>query len=213
MRGVLACLSIVGLSAAASTAQSPPSAADLAKQLQTHYNTVRDFTADFNHTYRGGALKQTFNERGDVRIKKPGRMYWTYTVPDKKEFISDGAKIYSYMKADKIVYVSDIPPGNEASTAVSFLTGRGDLTRDFKASVPAVQPDGQWQLDLTPKTSQPDFVSLTLLVDRKSLALRGLSSVDHQAGTSAFTFTNLRENVGLSDNQFAFRIPRGVEVR
>jgi len=190
-----------------------PSAAELARSLQAHYNTVRDFTADFTHTYRGGALKQTFNERGDVRVKKPGRMFWTYTAPDKKEFISDGSKIFSYMIADKVVYVSPIPPGNETSTAVLFLTGRGDLTRDFKTSVPSAQPEAEWVLDLTPNTPQPDFVSLKLTVDRKSLALRGLTSVDQQGGTSAFTFTNLRENVGLTDNQFTFKVPRGVEVR
>lgn len=213
MRSALVCVSIIALTVAADTAQTPPSAIDLAKRLQAHYSTVHDFTADFVHTYRGGALKQTFNERGDVRVKKPGRMYWTYVVPEKKEFVSDGTKIYSYMKADKICYVTRMPRGDEASSAVAFLSGQGDLIRDFNPSVPAVQPEGQWQLDLTPKTSQPDFTSLKLLVDRKSLALRGLTSVDPQGGTSAFTFTNLRENVGLSDKQFKFNIPNGVEVR
>jgi outer membrane lipoprotein carrier protein len=201
------------LSLGATAAQAPPSAPELARQVQTHYNTVRDFTADFTHTYRGGALKQTFNERGDVRVKKPGRMYWNYTAPDKKEFISDGSKIYSYLIADKIAYVTNMPPGNEAPTAVLFLTGRGDVTRDFTPSVPSVQLDGQWELDLVPKSSQPDFVSLKLLVDRKSFALRGLVSVDPQGGTAAFTFTNLRENVGLTDNQFVFKPPKGVEIR
>jgi outer membrane lipoprotein carrier protein len=212
-RSVVVCLSIASLGVVGFTAQTPPTAAELARLLQAHYDTVRDFTADFTHTYRGGALKQTFNERGDVRVKKPGRMYWTYTAPEKKEFISDGTKIYSYLKADKVVYVSQMPAGDEASTAVAFLGGQGNLTRDFKATVPATQPDGQWQLDLTPRTSQPDFTSLRLLVDRKSLTLRGLSSVDQQGGTSVLMFTNLHENVGLSDNQFTFRIPKGVEVR
>jgi len=207
-------LTLVAGSLAIITAQAQaPSAPDLAKQLQAHYNTVRDFTADFTHTYRGGALRQTLSERGTVRVKKPGRMYWTYTAPEKKEFVSDGTTVWSYLKADRVAYKSDLPPGDEASTAVLFLTGRGDLTRDFKTALPAAQPDGEWQLDLTPKTAQPDFVSLSLRVDRKSLALRGLTSVDQQGGTSAFTFANLRENVGLTDNQFAFKPPSGVEIR
>jgi outer membrane lipoprotein carrier protein len=213
VRSLVCGLSVAGLGIVAFAAQSPPTAADLAKALQAHYDTVRDFTADFTHSYRGGVLKQTFNESGDVRVKKPGRMYWTYTAPEKKEFVSDGTKIFSYLKADKVVYVSRMPAGEEASTAVAFLGGQGNLTRDFKATVPATQPEGQWQLDLTPRTSQPDFTSLRLLVDRKSLTLRGLTSVDQQGGTSVLTFTNLHENVGLSDNQFTFKIPKGVEVR
>jgi outer membrane lipoprotein-sorting protein len=35
---------------------------------------------------------------------------------------------------------------------------------------------------------------------------------DQQGGTSAFTFTDLKENVGPADKAFTFRIPRGVEV-
>jgi outer membrane lipoprotein-sorting protein len=36
--------------------------------------------------------------------------------------------------------------------------------------------------------------------------------VDAQGGKSSFSFTNLKENVGLADKEFAFKIPRGVDV-
>jgi len=213
--GSLAALWILCLPCVLSGGQATtmPSASDLARRIQAHYDTVRDFTADFTHQYKGGALHQTFNERGDVRVKKPGRMYWNYTAPEKKEFVSDGSEIFSYMKADRVCYVAPVPSGDEASTAVLFLAGKGSLTRDFHAAVPASQPADAWQLNLTPKTPQADFTALSLTVDRTALRLRGLTSVDGQGGTHVFTFTNLRENVGLSDNQFAFKIPRGVEVR
>jgi outer membrane lipoprotein-sorting protein len=35
---------------------------------------------------------------------------------------------------------------------------------------------------------------------------------DKQGGQSTFTFTNMKENVGLSDGEFTFKIPRGVDV-
>ncbi len=198
---------------ATSALQTAPSPDELAKRLQAHYDTVRDFTADFTHTYQGGTLHQTFNERGDVRVKKPGRMFWNYTSPDKKEFVSDGEKIYSYIKVDNVVYVTDLPSGTDASAAVLFLAGRGNLVRDFVAATPAVEPDNEWQLDLTPKTPQADFSTLSLVVDRTTLALRGMTSVDDLGGTSAFRFTNLRENVRLDDSVFTFKMPKGVEVR
>lgn len=181
--------------------------------LQAHYNTVRDFTAEFQHQYRGGILRQSLTESGHVKIKKPGRMYWTYTEPEKKEFVSDGAKIYTYVPADKLVVISDMPKGDEASTALLFLTGQGDLVRDFRAGTPPTPPAGLWQLDLIPKTTQADFTALSLIVEPKTLRLRGLTSTNAQDGVSTFLFRNLRENTGLADNQFAFKIPRGVEVR
>jgi outer membrane lipoprotein-sorting protein len=35
---------------------------------------------------------------------------------------------------------------------------------------------------------------------------------DAQGGTSTFSFLNLKENVGVADSEFVFRIPRGVDV-
>jgi outer membrane lipoprotein carrier protein len=193
--------------------QTPPSAADLARLLQAHYNTVRDFTADFTHQYRGGALHQSMTETGQVKIKKPGRMRWTYTAPEKKEFISDSVKMYSYIPSEKVVIVTDIPTGDQAPTGLLFLSGRGDLVRDFRAALPKTQPPNGWQLDLVPNTKQQDLMSLTLVIDPHTLVLKSLSTTDAQEGVSTFTFANLRENVGLADSVFEFKVPRGVEIR
>jgi outer membrane lipoprotein-sorting protein len=37
-------------------------------------------------------------------------------------------------------------------------------------------------------------------------------TADSQGGTSTFSFSSLKENVGLSDKEFTFRMPRGVDV-
>jgi outer membrane lipoprotein-sorting protein len=37
-------------------------------------------------------------------------------------------------------------------------------------------------------------------------------SADAQGGTSTFSFANLKENVNLADKEFAFQMPRGVDV-
>ena len=71
-------------------AQSRPAPEALARALQQRYQGIRDFSADFVHTYRGGVLRTQTTERGAVSIKKPGRMRWVYTTPEKKEFVSDG---------------------------------------------------------------------------------------------------------------------------
>jgi outer membrane lipoprotein carrier protein len=140
-------------------------------------------------------------------------MPWTYQTSDKQEFVSDGTRLYSYFPRDKYVTTSPLPKGDEVSTALLFLAGRGDLTRDFTAAVPDEQPAGEWRLLLTPKSPQADFKTMTLDVDRATLALRGFTVVDEQGGVSRFRFLNLRENRGLGDGEFAFQIPKNVEIR
>lgn len=188
-------------------------ATDLAARVQARYNTIRDFTADFTQRQTSPLLPKPVLERGDVKVKKPGRMRWTYSTGDRNQVVSDGTTIYFYFPADRYVSPSPIPRGDDASTALLFLAGQGNLTRDFVVSLPAEQVADEWHLLLRPRTREADFETLTLQVDRATLAFRGLVTVDQQGGTSAFRFTSLRENRGLPDGDFAFAVPRGVEVR
>jgi len=200
--------------AVAAARQDAPDASTLAARVQAHYTTVRDFTAEFTLTQTSAMLPKPVEERGDVKIKKPSRMRWTYQTSSKQQFVSDGLRLYSYFPQDRYVTTTALPKNsNEVSTALLFLAGRGDLTRDFSASVPDQQPAGEWRLLLKPKAPQADFKTLTLDVDRATLALRGFTVVDDQGSISKFRFMNLRENRGLTDKEFEFTIPKGVELR
>ena len=72
-----------GISAGMS-AQTRPAPEALAKSLQQRYRGIKDFSADFVHNYRGGVLKTQTQERGKVTVKKPSRMHWTYTAPERR---------------------------------------------------------------------------------------------------------------------------------
>lgn len=198
------------------TAQStqPATADAVARDLQQKYDRVVDFSADFVHTYRGGVLKQQATERGRLLVKKPGKMRWEYTAPEKKLFVSDGRKIYSYIPQDRQVIVSTMPRDDQAPTPALFLTGKGNITRDFNVAFDKVAeaPPDSVALKLTPRKREPEYESLTLVVEPKSLSLRMLIAFDTQGGRSAFTFSNLKENVGVTDNQFVFQMPRNVDV-
>src|SRR6267378_6061771 len=198
---------------AAALAQPVARAADhtapeLASALQRKYDAIKDFSADFTHVYEGGVLRKAITERGHLLVKKPGKMRWDYTQPEPKQFVSDGLKMYSYIPQDKQVIVATVPPEDEATTPTLFLAGKGNLTRDFTPSLvetPAGAPAGSRALKLVPKTRQRDYDWLTLVVDPATLSIRGLVTVDGQGGTSSFSFTNMKDNVGLPDKEFVFK--------
>ncbi len=192
----------------------PPQAESVARDLQQRYDRISDFSTDFVHTYRGGVLKQQATERGRLLVKKPGKMRWEYTEPEKKLFVSDGRKIYSYIPQDRQVVVSTMPQDDQAPTPALFLTGKGNIIRDFNVAFDKVAdaPAGSVALKLTPKKREPEYESLTLVVDPQSLSLRMLITIDSQGGRSAFTFSNLKENVKLADSHFVFQMPRNVDV-
>jgi len=197
------------------SSEASRTAPELAHALQRKYDTLRDFAADFTQTYRGSRLRTALTEKGRLLVKRPGKMRWDYTSPERKQFVSDGVKVYSYLPADRQVLVSDVPSEDQAATPALFLAGKGSLVKDFEATldeVPTDAPSGTSALKLVPRTPQPDYDWLVLLVDADTLMLRGLVSADAQGGTSRFTFANLQENVGIADKQFEFKIPKGVDV-
>lgn len=195
-------------------AQGRQPAEALAKDLQQKYDKVRDFSADFVQTYRGGVLRQTATERGRLIVKKPGKMRWEYRDPERKLFVSDGRKLYSYVPEDRQVLVSDVPDDDHATTPALFLAGKGNLGRDFTVSYAQADeaPAGTTVLKLSPRKTEPEYDWLMLAIDPVSLQIRMLITVDAQGGRSTFSLTNLKENVGVADKEFAFSIPRGVEV-
>jgi outer membrane lipoprotein carrier protein len=203
---VLLSLSLLG---SAQTGRSPE---ELARALQERYQNVRDFTADFVQTYRGGVLRTETRERGTVAVKKPGRMRWIYTSPERKEFVSDGIKMYAYIPEDKQVTVSNVPTDAEAPTPVLFLAGKGDLVKDFTATSADSPIPGLAAIKLTPRRKEPEYEYLVVAVDPASLQIRALTTRDRQGGESTLRFENLKENQGISDKDFAFRIPRGVDI-
>ena len=188
------------------------SATDTARALQQKYDRVKDFTADFSHLYEGGVLKRKTTEQGTVAIKKPGKMRWEYRAPEKKTFVSDGRMIYSYIPADKQVISSDAPREDEATTAVLFLAGKGNLVRDFDVTFADPPSADRVALRLNPRQKQRDYDWLVITVDRATMQIRALTAADQQGGRSTFQFTNYRENTGLSDNVFEFKIPKGTDV-
>src|SRR5688572_29409102 len=193
-------------------AQGQQSPEVLARSLQSRYLGIRDFSADFVQSYRGGVLKTQSTARGTVVVKKPGKMRWVYTSPDRNELVSDGTKIHWYTPDEKQVVVSDMPAADQATSPALFLTGKGDIARDFTASFAPVGTVPGVALKLVPKRPEPEYEYLVMTLDPASLQIRTLATRDRQGGESMFTFTNMKENRGVSDKEFVFRIPRGVKV-
>ncbi len=118
-----------------SQAQPLPPAQEVAAALQKKYDSIHDFTADFVHESEGGLLRKKQTERGVVQVKKPGKMRWDYKSPEPKVFVSDGRRIYLHVPADNQVIISQVPEQDQATTAVLFLVGKGNLTRDFTVTL------------------------------------------------------------------------------
>jgi outer membrane lipoprotein carrier protein len=68
------------------------------KGVEDRYNRTQTLQLSFTETYQQGARARV--EKGDLFLRKPGRMRWQYSAPAGKLFVSDGKFIYSYTPQD-----------------------------------------------------------------------------------------------------------------
>lgn len=187
--------------------------AALVNALQTKYDRLTSLAADFTQVYNARG-ERTRRESGTLLLKKPGRMRWDYTTPERKQFISDGKWLYEYVESEKLATRSAVRESDDLRAPFAFLLGRGKLLRDFQRiefASEAPTKAGNRVLRLVPKRTQ-DFRELLVEVEPGSLQLARLVLIDRNLARSDFLFSNMRENAPASEAQFAFKAPAGVKV-
>jgi len=218
-RHVITALFLVAASGAFVRAQTTPptsSPEELARALQKHYNDVHDFKASFVQTSAGGVVRVTDKGEGTVAVKKPGRMRWDYTKPEKQQILSDGSHIYSCYLDTKDRGCDDpqpMPKDDEAPTATLFLAGKADILRDFRVARVESPVAGTLALRLDPRKPDPEYEYLVVAFHPTSYQIRGLKTRNRQAGETTIVFSDIKENSGIPDKTFVFVPPRGVSVR
>ena len=189
---------------------------DLVSKVETHYESVSDFEADFTQRYERRLLRRTVEEKGSVSVKKPGRMRWEYRSPEEKIFVTDGARTYFYLPAENQVMVSHQPQGAmgmEEGSPFELLAGRARLSENFTAAFsdePATK--GGVVLRLQPRRPREEYENVELEVRPRDGSILRVVLIDTASNRTEFLFDGVRENVGLPESLFRFAIPSGVEV-
>jgi len=154
---------------------------------------------------------------GEVYIRTPGRMRWEYSTG--MLVVSDGAgretSIYTYMPQENQVQVAQSDSTDPRQVPILYLTGRGNLRRDFDIEViewrtPLAR--NNVQLELRPRRGETSFERLVLEVDPVRATVVRLINWDNLGNTLEYQFHDVVYDAQLSDELFDFKIPDGADV-
>jgi len=150
--------------------------------------------------------------RGEVKIKKPGRMKWVYNAPDPQVLISNQKTLWLYVPEDE--QVTKIPVENvySSNTPALFLAGQGKLTDSFNIAQ-VVPEQNEITVVLIPHEGDSNLSRLVLHVDKKNYQIIGSSVYDKLGNRTDIRFRNIRINEEIAENAFNFKVPEGVEVQ
>jgi outer membrane lipoprotein carrier protein len=189
-------------------------AKDVVAKMQVFYEKIQDLKADFKQEIKNPTTGRTKASYGVVKLKKPGKMRWDYSKPEKKSFISDGATLWVYEPEDQQAFKQEIKSTN-LSAAVTFLSGKGNLAAEFNFEAADAGKYGakdDYAVKLTPKQPSAQFKSIILVVDPASFQVKQSIVFTPDGGQSRIWFTGVQLNKKIPDSEFKFTPPSGVRV-
>jgi len=207
MRRVLGSLLVVLALVAPASANALKSA--LAK-LQSRYEDTKTMEADFKQTVESPTLATPLKTSGKVAFEKPNHMRWDYDPPDKQTIVGDGQSLWLYQPDMNQVIKAPLGEAFQASTPLTFLSGLGNLERDFDASLEKETSDA-WLLKLVPKKDAGLGV-LGLTVRKSDAAIAEAKITDAAGTTTRIAFSNEKRNGKIEASRFTFTPPPGVDV-
>jgi outer membrane lipoprotein carrier protein len=138
-------------------------------------------------------------------------MRWEYEDPEEKLAISDGRRGWLYLPAEKRAMRVDLEGRLGGGPIAELLAGDPAALRAFGAEkLPA--DEGLVGLRLVPVSRAEEFESVAIWADSGTLRLSKVVVVDPGGNSMVYWFTEMEEDVGLSDALFSFDPPAGVEI-
>lgn len=142
---------------------------------------IKDYSADFFQESRIASLDRLQRARGQVSVRFSYRsnqvplvmFHWEYQEPTRQEIVSDGKTLWVYLPENNQVIQSDIEMVSQAreNDPMTFLTGLGNLSRDFLISYaePNRDPRGNYILNLRPRRTTALINRMVIVVNRDAV--------------------------------------------
>jgi outer membrane lipoprotein carrier protein len=205
-------VALLMLAVAAGACAQQPTAAALAKKVDSHYNHLHSLETRYTERYQGMGMDRT--ETGTLKLQKPGRMRWAYDSPPGKLFILDGTNAISYTPGDAEATRFPEKRLDDLRSPLRFLLGHTELEKELQGlSITLVSLNGQTGYTLwgTPVGIEQRVRSLAVTVDAEGV-IHALRIEETDGAITTFTFAEMHENVQVNDGDFRFIPPAGVVI-
>ena len=197
---------------------------------------IHDYRADFSQQSQIASLNRIQQAHGNVVVQFAGtaqtdpvvRFHWAYLEPTVQQIVSNGDRIWVYIPENNQVIVTetDQATATAENNPMIFLTGLGNLSRDFliEWAEPSRDAENNYILDLQPRRATPLLARLVIVVNQAAVdaasaagrklvfPIHSVTIYDTNGNSSMIAFTDVRINVGPDQSLFTFEIPPGVDI-
>ncbi|WP_461209599.1 outer membrane lipoprotein chaperone LolA [Desulfocurvus sp. DL9XJH121] len=179
--------------------------------MQQRYETLKSFSASFEQEMTNAASGETEKRAGVISFRHPGLVRWETKKPENELLVVGEAEVWDYFPDEQAAYKYTVDDVLTSKTVLRFLSGRARLDQDFW--VTSMGRDQSWEkLELVPKEAETEMVQAYLWLDPEHALLQKVQVIDFFGNENTVALSGVVLNPDLSDSQFAFTPPPGVDV-
>lgn len=192
-------------------AQTDAKAKSILDAVTQKVNGLKTLKANFSLNLASANGKTKQSKTGTFFMK--GQKY--KIAIQGQEIICDGKTIWTYVKDNNEVQVTNYNPNEQTISPTKLITNFYD--KEYKYKYAGAKKSGARNCDaieLTPTNTGKQFSKVELLVDKASNTIAGGSITEKNGNHYTYTISNFTGNAAIGDDQFTFdpKTHKGVEV-
>ena len=181
--------------------------------LNAFVNNVSSMSSEFSQVVLDKKGSKLQDVEGVMLFKRPNKFRWDYLKPYQNQIISDGDRLYMYDQDLRQVSINSIAKVG-GSTPLLIIAGKNIEKYFTLKNIESQAGDESSQnikwVEAIPKEEGAEFSKVMLgLTENKLSVMKIVDAFEH---ITTISFRNAKYNVSLSDNDFLFKLPNGVDV-
>ncbi|TGE24633.1 outer membrane lipoprotein carrier protein LolA [Hymenobacter aquaticus] len=200
MKKVLALLALSVTLSHAASAQQDPKAGKILDQMSAKYQALKGFKANFTQTLENDAAKVKENLTGDITVS--GQKFRLKL--NGQEVINNGQTMWTYMKAENEVNISDFDPEEQEVSPTQIFTL---YKKGYKYSyVQETKEAGEAcdVIELSPENKDNPVFKVRLTVSKVDKSVKSWKMFKKNGNRYTYTIRKFQPNPPLDATTFNF---------
>lgn len=188
-------------------------AEQVVQKLEARFKSISTLRADFQQFYYSPLTREPAAGRGQVFIRRPDRMRWEYTEPEKQIFLLKDGQFWLYFPEDRQLIKNAHTREVQESEILGLLAGNFSLSQRYRIEFSSFPGEGKntYQLRLEPH-EEGQFSHIFLEIDGQTWLITRAIFFEPDGGKLEYRFNRVRTGLKFPEELFELKIPPDCEI-
>lgn len=186
---------------------------EVARRLENRLKSITTLRADFRQFYYSNSSPEPMTGQGQVFIRRPNRMRWEYSTPEKQIFLLKDNNFWLYFPEDKQLIKNAAQSEVLESEVLGLLSGNFSLSERYRIEFNPFPSDRKnvYQLRLQPG-EEGQFSYILLEIDRQTWLITKAVFFEPAGGKLEYHFSRMVTGRKIPEEIFDLRLPPDCEI-